>query len=340
MSILSLCTGTGELDRAVEAITGARLAYVAEMDKDAALILSHRFPGVPNIGDITEFDWSKLIGHVDIITAGFPCQDISSAGKRVGINGKRSGIWRNVAEAVRVLRPSYVFLENVAAIRSRGLDRVLGDLAEIGYDVRWTCIRASDVGAAHQRWRWFCVAIPHTESDRSSRRDTSAQFARQLLPAGRGGETPGQGEVRHLDRVRGEDEAATVLPFPDSLGRDGRTGNESEAKRRPEPADLGYSPAGWWGEYLPAVRRWERVTGQAAPAPTEMGPRGGVRLAPKFAEWLMGYLPGWVTEVPGLSRGKQLKAVGNGVVALQAYEAYSWLLEQQIQEIGNEDIAA
>ncbi|PPS86448.1 DNA cytosine methyltransferase [Streptomyces sp. MH60] len=162
MPILSLCSGYGGLDLAVEALTGDKTAYVAEVDEAAAKVLAHRFPHAPNIGDITTYDWTQLVGQVDIIAAGFPCQDISNAGKREGIHGKRSGIYVNVIEAIRVLRPRLVFLENVAAIRSRGLWQVVADLAAIGYDLRWTCLRASDesVGLAHHRDRWFAVAMP------------------------------------------------------------------------------------------------------------------------------------------------------------------------------------
>jgi DNA (cytosine-5)-methyltransferase 1 len=160
MPILSLCSGYEGIGLAVEPLTGERVAYVADVDEAASIILAHRFPHATNIGDITDFDWTELLGQVDIITAGFPCQDISNAGKREGIDGGRSGIYRNVVEAIRVLRPRLVFLENVSAIRSRGLVQVVADLAEIGYDVRWTCLRASDVGAAHHRDRWFAVAYP------------------------------------------------------------------------------------------------------------------------------------------------------------------------------------
>lgn len=160
--ILSLCSGFGGLDAAVEALTGSDVAYVAEVDEAASKVLAVRYPHAPNIGDITIYDWRQLVGQVDIITAGFPCQDISNAGRREGIGGKRSGIYVNVVEAVRVLRPRLVFLENVAAIRSRGLWEVVADLAAIGYDLRWTCLRASDesVGLAHHRDRWFGLAVP------------------------------------------------------------------------------------------------------------------------------------------------------------------------------------
>ncbi|MFI8263695.1 DNA cytosine methyltransferase [Streptomyces sp. NPDC085665] len=146
-------------------MTGERVRYVAEIDPYAALILATRYPHAPNVGDITKFDWSTIAGQVDIITAGFPCQDISNAGKRAGIRGERSGIWENVAESVRVLRPRYVFLENVSAIRTRGLAVVLGDLAKIGYDAKWTCFRAAGVGAPHVRDRWFLIGTPAADPD-------------------------------------------------------------------------------------------------------------------------------------------------------------------------------
>ncbi|GAB1326938.1 DNA cytosine methyltransferase [Streptomyces sennicomposti] len=162
MPILELCAGYGGLGMAVEALTGDKVAYVAEVDEAASKVLAVRYPHAPNIGDITAYDWAQLVGQVDIITAGFPCQDISNAGRRVGIGGSRSGIWKNVAEAVRVLRPRLVFLENVAAIKRRGLDVAAADLARIGYDLRWTCVRASEesVGLAHHRDRWFGLAVP------------------------------------------------------------------------------------------------------------------------------------------------------------------------------------
>ncbi|MCX5153716.1 DNA cytosine methyltransferase [Streptomyces sp. NBC_00291] len=145
---------------AVEELTGDKVAFVAETDRAASQILALRYPNAPNVGDITTYDWTQLLGRVDIITAGFPCQDISLAGRGAGIHGERSGIWKDVAKAIRVLRPRIVFLENVSAIRSRGVDVVLGDLAACGYDARWLSLRASAVGAAHHRDRWFCVAVP------------------------------------------------------------------------------------------------------------------------------------------------------------------------------------
>lgn len=158
LRIGSLCTGYGGLDLAVEAILGGRLQWYAETDRHAQTVLRERWPDVVNLGDIRHVDWS-LVETVDVLTAGFPCQDISNAGRRAGITGKNSSLWRVVAHAVRTLQPALVLVENVAALRSRGLDVVTGDLAKIGYDTRWICLRASDVGAAHRRDRLFLLYL-------------------------------------------------------------------------------------------------------------------------------------------------------------------------------------
>ncbi|MFK8850446.1 DNA cytosine methyltransferase [Streptomyces sp. Ac-502] len=164
MTNLSLCSGAGTLDLAVEQITGSKTLVYAETDPFAAQVMAARFPWAANLGDITTADWAGVAAQwqIETLAAGFPCRNISHAGQRDGINGQWSRIWKNVAQAVRVIRPPLVFLENVEALRSkgRGLDVVLADLAAIGYDARWTCLRAEEVGAPHQRWRWFGLAYP------------------------------------------------------------------------------------------------------------------------------------------------------------------------------------
>ncbi|MGW2467929.1 DNA cytosine methyltransferase [Streptomyces bauhiniae] len=160
MAILELCAGYGGLGIAVEQLTGDKVTVVAEVHKAACEVMAYRFPDAPNIGDVRYAPWEALRGAVDTITAGFPCQDISNAGKREGIKGERSGIWFNIADAIRIIRPRHVYLENVGAIRNRGLDSVLTSLHEIGYDAAWTALRASDTGAPHMRDRWFCAATP------------------------------------------------------------------------------------------------------------------------------------------------------------------------------------
>jgi DNA (cytosine-5)-methyltransferase 1 len=157
----SLCTGYGGLDLGVAALLdGAEVRWCADSDRHVAQIIAARFPGVPNLGDITGVDWG-VVEPVDVITAGFPCQDISAAGRGCGIEeGSRSGVWINVLDAVRVLRPGLLVVENVAALRWRGLGRVLGDLAQAGYDARWYSVRACDIGAPHRRERVFVAAHP------------------------------------------------------------------------------------------------------------------------------------------------------------------------------------
>ena len=153
----SLCTGYGGLDLAAAAVLGARLAWYAESDRHAAAVLAARYPGVPSLGDITALDWAA-VPAVDLITAGWPCQDISCAGPGAGIReGTRSGLWIVIAGGLRQLRPPFVFLENVAALRTRGLGKVLGDLAALGYDTQWLCLRAADAGSCHRRDRLFIL---------------------------------------------------------------------------------------------------------------------------------------------------------------------------------------
>ncbi|MFF0125692.1 DNA cytosine methyltransferase [Streptomyces mirabilis] len=162
--IVALCAGYGGLETAIRAGIGGQVAAFAENDPYAATVFAAHHPGVPNLGDITAVDWHEVrdLYAPDVVGAGFPCRNISNAGRRDGIHGQWSRVWKNVAEAVGVLRPRLVFLENVAALRSRGLDVVAADLAALGYDVRWTCLRAGDpeIGAPHPRDRWFAVAYP------------------------------------------------------------------------------------------------------------------------------------------------------------------------------------
>ena len=112
-----------------------------------------RLPWFPIFADVTKFDGKPWRGIVDMVSGGFPCQDISSAGKGAGITGERSGLWREMARIIGEVRPQYAFVENSPALLTRGLGVVLSDLAKIGYDAKWTVLGAADVGAPHQRDR-------------------------------------------------------------------------------------------------------------------------------------------------------------------------------------------
>ncbi|WP_020499167.1 DNA cytosine methyltransferase [Sciscionella marina] len=160
----SLCTGVAGLDLGVSAVLGGRIAWYCEPDPHAATILDARLPGIANLGDLRAVDFAS-VEPVEVLTAGFPCQDISAAGRRAGIEkGVRSGLWHSILDAIRLLRPALIVVENVAALRWRngGLDRVLAGLAETGYDAIWRCLPAADIGAAHRRERVFLCAVPRT----------------------------------------------------------------------------------------------------------------------------------------------------------------------------------
>jgi DNA (cytosine-5)-methyltransferase 1 len=151
-----LFSGIGGIELALESF-GLRTVWQVECDRYARNVLWRHWPLVPKYEDVCAVGAAHLC-PVDVICGGFPCQGISDAGLRLGLDDPRSGLWREFARVVRELRPRYVFVENVAALRVRGLGRVLGDLAEIGYDAEWDCVRAADVGAPHLRNRLFLLA--------------------------------------------------------------------------------------------------------------------------------------------------------------------------------------
>jgi len=119
-------------------------------------------PKFPIWDDVTTFDGTPWRGKVDVVCGGFPCQDISSAGKGAGITGERSGLWGEMARIIGEIRPKYAFVENSPMLTLRGLDRVLGDLSEMGYDARWGVVGAYHVGAPHRRERVWIVAYSAT----------------------------------------------------------------------------------------------------------------------------------------------------------------------------------
>lgn len=157
MRIGSLCSGYGGLEMGVQAVLGGTVAWHVEYDKDASKILRHHWPDVPNHGDLTTVTWD-WVHAIDVLTAGYPCQPFSHAGKRKGSHDERH-LWPHVARAIGRLRPRLVVLENVRGHVSLGLDAVLGDLAALGYDARWGVVRASDAGAPHGRARVFLNGV-------------------------------------------------------------------------------------------------------------------------------------------------------------------------------------
>jgi len=226
----SLFSGVGGLDLAVAEATGGRTVFVADVckfDKNGTpghydphrspcSVLAHRFRGVPNLGDVSLIDWGPWRGLVEILCAGFPCQDVSVAGARAGLrDGTRTGLWSQVVRAITELQPRLVVLENVPGIFTapaagdvehcavclgdgpghdlRALDAVLADLAAIGFDADWTVVPASGVGAAHKRERWFCAAYPAGQPWSFEHGDGGA--AADAREGGRGRRSPELGRV-------------------------------------------------------------------------------------------------------------------------------------------------
>jgi DNA (cytosine-5)-methyltransferase 1 len=179
LRVLSLFAGIGGFDLGLERTGGFETVAVAELDAYASLILALRFPDAPNVGDVTTAEYPDA----DVICAGFPCQDISYAGAGAGLAGARSGLFWEVVRAVRVVRPEYVILENVAALLGRGLDVVLRALAEIGYDAEWHCIPASAVGAPHRRDRIWIIAHARGQQHEGDSAPISGEIAAELSRA-------------------------------------------------------------------------------------------------------------------------------------------------------------
>lgn len=359
LRIGSLCTGFGGLDQAVVDVVGGGVAWVADNDPDVRRLLTHRHADVPNLGDIRAVDWDHIAATapVDVVVAGFPCQSISLIGPGGGIaHGTRSGLWFAVMDAVRRLAPDLLVLENVSALRRRGLDIVLGDLARARYDTQWTSVRADEIGAPHRRERVFLAAWPTRPSHASGpRRQGSGQRGRT---AGRHPHPHHHGAASHSGHGQAPRSRiarcvhGTTPPTPTVAAHtDGqrRCQGQPPATRRPglrvDPlaprrAPRATHPAAAdhdWGRYEAAVRHWEHTLGRPAPAPTRLGPRGTPQLTPEFVEWCMGVDDGWVTDVPDLTRVAQIRILGNGVVHQQARLALH-RLAQDIDRSGSHNL--
>jgi len=201
LTVGSLFAGIGGLELGLERTGGFKTVWQVECDEYATQVLERHWPGVRRWGDVRTFppdaasprhetpgtcspsersgttarergqrelepcddgsDW-----HVDLICGGFPCQDISYAGKGAGLDGERSGLWYEFARVVRILEPRYVLVENVSALLTRGLDAVLGTLASLGYDAWWDCLQAANFGAPHIRDRVFVIASTNADIER------------------------------------------------------------------------------------------------------------------------------------------------------------------------------
>jgi DNA (cytosine-5)-methyltransferase 1 len=183
LTVGSLFTGIGGLDLGLER-AGMRVLWQSEIDPYCCEVLAKHWPEVPNLGDVTAINW-QAVQPVDVICGGYPCQPFSLAGARKGTTDERH-LWPYFANAIRVLRPRFALLENVAGHLTLGFGEVLRALAEIGYDAQWDCVPAAAVGAPHRRDRLFVVAYPNGDGKHDGAVDAEVASAPQPLPDGDG----------------------------------------------------------------------------------------------------------------------------------------------------------
>jgi DNA (cytosine-5)-methyltransferase 1 len=189
-------------------LLGWRTVCAVEWEPYPASVLCARqndgiLPPFPIWDDVQTFDGKPWRGRVDVVSGGFPCQDISAAGKGTGIDGKRSGMWGHMARIVREVEPRFVFVENSPILTSRGLGRVLGDLAAMGYDAQWGMLGAHHAGAPHKRDRiWIVAHTNHARQFASDRPGSGLPSARRasVKPPG-GGQAMADSEVTRLERL-------------------------------------------------------------------------------------------------------------------------------------------
>ena len=309
LKIGSLCTGYGGLDMAVESYFDAEMVWCAENDKYASKLIKFRFDKL-NLGDIKQIDWSA-VEPIDILTAGYPCQPFSHAGQRKGIQDERH-IWPYILQGISILQPKYIILENVRGHLSLGFKEVLSDLAQNGYDAKWSVVRASDVGAPHQRARLFIIAYAisqglqgsgwqktrsGSEVTANTNSDACAQSRRadRKLSAESGRLQSGKDERQTRSEHRC---SCKIVTNTDNTRRIGHV--QRLQKRFNSSYDMCLQ------EIPPTL-----VEG---------------KLNAVFVEYIMGLPKGWVTDI-GLSRLQQLKMLGNGVVPQQAHHALKLLCE-------------
>jgi len=249
LRLLDLFSGIGGFSYAAERLVGGyeTVAFV-EREPFCQSVLRKHWPIVPIHDDICRFQPKQH--SADVICGGFPCQDISTAGKQAGIKqGTRSGLFYELMRVVRLVEPRYIVLENVSAILANGLDTVLGELAEAGFDAEWACIPASAVGACHQRDRWWLVAYPTggIGSQRSTRQaQQSCQSHESFLPLAQLGDSYCSPLLVANPNHSGLQGQRTEYELSESSGEGAITWGRRDAVLNPE-----------WGGYIskPVLRR-------------------------------------------------------------------------------------
>jgi DNA (cytosine-5)-methyltransferase 1 len=309
VNVGSLFSGIGGFDLGFER-AGMRVSWQIEQDPYCRAVLARHFPEAVRFEDVREVGEENL-APVDLLCGGFPCQDLSPAGRGAGIDGARSGLWSEFARIVCELRPRYVVVENVPALLTgkgkrweRGpIGRVLGDLAEARYDAEWASLSAREFGAPHLRKRVWIVAYPA--------RDAEAGAAAEPRPE------------RQRAGTRGERGRATDLADPDAQRQPGRAGELGPAGRG-EPED-GRRAGGESLADADKRRRPGRAAAARGASPDADGPDRKARGADRLGEGQPAERPpcaGWWAAEPAVgrvahgvpNRVDRLAALGNALV--------------------------
>ena len=276
LTVLDIFSGIGGFSLGLEKAGMQTIAF-CENNTFCQEILKTHWQDIPVLSDIRDLGKKDLahLSKIDVIAGGFPCQDISVAGKQAGIKGERSGLWQEFKRLIKEIEPKYAIIENVANLRSRGLSRVLKDLWEIGYNAEWHCIPASSFGAPHRRDRIWIIAYPNGNSKgrlpiRKEKRQSALGNDCKNASNSNCKRLQGYGEHREVSTI------CTQKAF-----------NTSVSKSR----------ANSW--------RKEPV---ARLANTK---NNKVRINPDWVEWLMGYPVGWTKQGTFKER---LQGLGNSVV--------------------------
>lgn len=221
MNVLDLFSGIGGFSLGLER-AGMKTIAFCEVDKKCQEVLRKHWKDVPIFDDVTTLKGTDIHETVDVICGGFPCQDISLAGKGAGLEGERSGLWWEFHRLIKEIKPKYAIIENVSALRNRGLDQVLRSLNEIGYDAEWHCITAASIGAPHRRDRIWIVAYPRD----STRWDSITGSL------GRDGEGELEERVRTSETTETarSSETSEAVPYPKSKLSNGNNFDSESSK--------------------------------------------------------------------------------------------------------------
>tara|TARA_R100000700_G_C3178959_1_gene155019 strand:- start:269 stop:1051 length:783 start_codon:yes stop_codon:yes gene_type:complete len=190
LNLLDLFSGIGGFSLSAKWALkdNVKIIGFCEIDEFCQIVLKKKFKRVPVYNDVRELTPRKInYKRVDIVTGGFPCQDISMAGKGKGIEGERSGLWKEMFRIIRQCKPRWAIIENVSALTHRGLSVVLNDLAQAGYDAEWQCIQAREVGAPHKRERIWIVAYPSGLRLQCKKKDEELEGERSCKSSSRDG---------------------------------------------------------------------------------------------------------------------------------------------------------